>query len=89
MAYKRLKQFKESYGNLPEEIKIKTKKAFKLFKENPRHPSLCIKKIQGLPRNRRVFEGRVDEYYRFTFEVIDGDYCFRNVGRHDVIDEEL
>jgi mRNA-degrading endonuclease RelE of RelBE toxin-antitoxin system len=64
-------------------------KAFKLFQNNPHHPSLGIKKIKG---HEGIWEGRIDDFYRFTFEYLtDPDtgeqIClFRNIGRHDIID---
>jgi len=79
------------------EIQEKTIKAFELFKANPRHPSLVIKKVKGV---EDIWEGRIDQFYRFTFQYIDNlaydskhddqskkTIClFRNVGRHEIVD---
>jgi len=83
MQYVRLKQFKKSYDKLPEDIKQKTRKAFELFKQDQKHPSLNIKLIQG--QKRKIYEGRINKYYRFTFEIVDDTIYFRNIGRHDII----
>ncbi|QWR76398.1 hypothetical protein [Candidatus Magnetomonas plexicatena] len=40
-------EFWSDFDNLPKEIKKKFKKQFKYLKENPKHPSLKIHKIQG------------------------------------------
>lgn len=85
MPYRRTTRFKKSYKTLPSEIQEKVKKAFDLFKDNPKHPSLQTKKIKG---TKDIWEGRIDIHYRFIFRY-DGDtVIFLNVGPHDVIDEE-
>ena len=97
MIYRRTKRFKIAYDQLPKEIQEKATKAFRLFQENSRHPSLVIKKIKGV---EGIWEGRIDQFYRFTFQYLDNpDYnpekdneakqtiCqFRNIGRHEIID---
>ena len=83
MRYIRTERFKKAASELPAEIQAKARKAFMLFKDNPRHPSLCIKRVQGMPD---VWEGRVDIHYRFTFHY-EGDACvFRNIGLHSIVE---
>ncbi len=73
--------FHKGYANLPPEIKKKTKKALRLLAENPRHPSLRSKPIEGA---KGIYEARVDRKYRFTFERLHGDVLrLRVVGKHD------
>ena len=89
MIYRRSPEFKKAYKELPDHIQEKVKKAFELFKDNSHHPSLGTKKIQG---RDNIWEGRIDQFYRFTFEYrpdpITGEtIClFRNIGRHEIID---
>ena len=85
MQYRKLTQFQKSYAKLPEAIKKKTQKAFELFKRDRSHPSLNIKLIQG--QTRKIYEGRINKYYRFTFEQVNDTIYFRNVGRHDIIND--
>jgi hypothetical protein len=48
---------------------------------NPRHPSLGVKKIKG---TKSIFEARVDDHYRFTFEYGEKDeIILRVVGPHN------
>ncbi len=85
MKYARTERFKKAYAKLPPDIQDKVVKAFQLFKENPRHPSLGVKRVQGMPD---VWEGRIDIHYRFTFHY-EGDVClFRNIGPHAIIERE-
>lgn len=88
MKFRKSRRFQKSFDNLPGHIQEKARKAFGLFKGQPRppfHPSLVIKKIKG---REGIFEGRVDDFYRFTFEIIkEGEetiYYFRNIGPHDI-----
>ena len=86
MIYRRTERFKTAFVNLPKETQEKVYKAFALLKEDPGHPSLMIKKMQGL---EDIWEGRIDQEYRFTFhyeiEEITGEtVCvFRNIDNHD------
>jgi hypothetical protein len=95
MRYIRTVQFKEDAAALPPEIREKLPKAFKLFQENPRHPSLQTNKIRGAKtRNQEdIWEGRVDQDYRFTFhygkdENGEAAVIFRRVGPHSIIDTD-
>lgn len=85
MRYITAEAFEKAFRSLPEEIKKKVRKAFILFKENPRHPSLQVKKIKG---TQGVFEGRIDRRYRFTFHYEGDAVVFRNVGPHDIVKDE-
>jgi mRNA interferase RelE/StbE len=90
MIYRRTERFRKAYQTLPKHIQEKVSKAFALFQENPRHPSLGVKKVQGLDN---IWEGRIDLFYRFTFEYVteqDSEeiIClFRNIGPHNIIEE--
>ena len=78
-------RFWQSYRELPPPIKAAVRKQYHLWSANPRHPSLGVNRIQGLPD---VWEGRIDVNYRFTFHY-DGDTCvFRNIGPHAIIEDE-
>ena len=74
-------RFKKAYQKLPTHIQQKVKKALRFLDENPRHPSLQIEKIKGRPDN--IYEGRVDEKYRFSFQFEGADKILRNVDNHD------
>ena len=85
VKYARTDRFKKAAAKLPREIQDKAAKAFTLFKDNPRHPSLGVKRVQGMPD---VWEGRIDLSYRFTFHY-EGDMCvFRNIGPHEIVERE-
>ena len=88
MKFRKSKRFDKSFKDLPLEIQEKARKAFSLFRNQPHypfHPSLMVKKIRGTDD---IWEGRIDRFYRFTFEIIREDdeliYYFRNIGPHDI-----
>ena len=90
MKYRRTPQFREDLEALPDDIRVKIGKAFRLFQDNPRHPSLQVHKIKGA--NTRdglaIWEGRIDKSYRFTFHH-DGDIVwFRRIGPHSIIEAD-
>ena len=56
-------------------------KAIRLLADNPQHPSLRSKKIQGV---RGIYEARIDRNYRMTYERLGDDVVrLRVVGKHD------
>lgn len=76
-------------SSLPKEVQKKLAKALRLLAENPRHPSLQTKPIQGLPKSGpKVYEARIDQSYRLTYERLEGDVLrLRNAGEHDITDK--
>lgn len=82
MKIETTRPFDEDYKTLPEAIKERADKQFVLLMENPRHPSLRIKKIKGHPN---IWEGRVTKDYRFTFQISGETYLLRRIGTHDIL----
>jgi mRNA interferase RelE/StbE len=74
-------RFEQAYEILPFDIRKKVAKAMRLLAENPRHPSLQTKPVQGI---RGIYEARVDQSYRMTYQRLPDDVLLlRVVGRHD------
>lgn len=65
MRVKRLPRFDASYVKLPSNIQKKVGKTILLLVSNLRHPSLRVKKMQGID----AYEARVDIHYRLTFNI--------------------
>ena len=74
------KRFENAYNSLPEELRQKTDRDLRLLAENPSHPSLRIKKMQGAPG---IWQARVDKGCRMTLEIRSDCLLLRNVGKHD------
>ena len=74
-------RFGKAYVQIPQTIRKKVEKALRLLAENPRHPSLRTKPIQGA---QGIYEARVDQSYRMTYERLPGDILqIRVMGKHD------
>jgi len=75
--------FAQSANQLPKEAKVKLTKAFMLLTDNPRHPSLQLKKIEGAAR-KNVYECRLDQFWRMILQET-GEMTFDliYVGAHD------
>jgi len=76
------KPFDRDYDSLQKGIKERASKQFILLLENPRHPSLRLKKIKGHPT---MWEGRITESYRFTFQIVGETYLLRRIGAHEIL----
>lgn len=77
----RTERFKKSVLNLDQKTREKLKKQLKILISDPRNPSLRVKKIKG---TRSIFEARVDNSYRFTFEFgEESEIILRAVGPHN------
>ncbi len=73
--------FKKDFHRLPKEIQVLVEQKLVLFLDNPRHPSVMAKKIEGTDY---IWEGRITRNYRFTFQI-ENDLCvLRRVGLHDI-----
>ena len=74
--------FIRDYHALPDQLQKTADKKLKLFLSNRRHPSLNIKKMQD---HRDIWEGRITQGYRFTFQIA-GEVCIlRRLGTHDIL----
>ena len=82
MTLQPTERFAKEYERLPPRLQHQVDKALGVLLENPRHPSLQIKKTKGY-ENR--WEGRVTRHYRFIFSVERDIYQLLRVGTHDLL----
>ena len=74
-------RFVAFYRSLPPSIRKKIDHQIHLLAENPRHPSLQTKPIQG---TNGIYEARDDLAYRLTYERLPDDILLlRVVATHD------
>lgn len=62
-------RFWAAYGDLPPEIRILAQKAYRLFQQNPGHPSLHFKKIHD---REPIYSARMSLGYR-AVGLLEGD----------------
>jgi len=75
------RRFLKYFARLPKPAQEKIKKLTVLLAENPRHPSLQAKPIQGA---MGIYEARIDIEQRLTYERdVDNPLVLRVVGKQD------
>ena len=75
--------FERHYRKLPEMVKEAAKEKEKIFRQNPRHPSLGTHKLHG--KDRDLFAFWIDRKYRIKFVFLRGDtVLFLDIGTHDI-----
>lgn len=82
MQLLRTERFKKDFKRLPTEVRERTGKVLELFVSNPRHPSLHVKKMEGTPD---IWEFRVSDNYRMTFQFVQEGMLLRRIGTHNVL----
>lgn len=63
-----------------EKVKKILRRKLKLLIENPKHPSLRVKKIQG---QKDIFEASITMSIRITWQYYNDGLLLRNLGEHD------
>ena len=84
MKIRRTESFLKDYSKLPAEVKSRIDKQLAYLIENPRHPSLKVKKLRGTDK----YETRVSRGYRLTFRYMAEVLELRRVGTHDILKKE-
>jgi mRNA-degrading endonuclease RelE of RelBE toxin-antitoxin system len=75
------KHFLRLFARLPAPLQDQVKKQIGLLAENPRHPSLQTRPVQGAAG---IYEARIDRDYRMTYErEADDTLLLRVVAKHD------
>ena len=86
MRSRRARRFRDRFERLPSEIQEASRKAFRLFRENPAHPSLNFKRLTSDPR---MWSARVTRDYR-AVGLREGDaITWFWIGRHEEFDRQF
>jgi mRNA-degrading endonuclease RelE of RelBE toxin-antitoxin system len=79
----RLKEtFKKDYRKLPTTLQMLADSKIEMLSDNPRHPSLRVKKMEG---HKNIWEASVTMKYRITFEIEQDAFLLRRIGEHDKV----
>ena len=70
----------KQYFGLPKNLRRLVDKQFEYLGNNPRHPSLNIKKYQG--KISDLWQGRVNQRYRFYFQIREDVYLILAITDH-------
>jgi len=78
----RTERFQKDARRLPAEVLERLGPALERLVGNPRHPSLRVKKMEGAAD---IWELRVSNNYRVTFQYCEGGVILRCVGTHHTL----
>ena len=78
--------FWRAFSRLPERIRSDAKQAFRRFRENPYHPSLHFKKLEG---QDRIYSVRISLGYRALGAVNGNRVVWFWIGSHADYDLEI
>ena len=82
MQLLRTERFKKDFRHLPRDIQDRLPAVLERFLSNPRHPALRVKKMEGV---RDIWELRVSENYRITFQFVQEGVLLRRIGTHNIL----
>jgi hypothetical protein len=68
--------FWDAYGRLPESVRALADKGYEILKDNPRHPSLQLKKVG------RYWSVRIGSRYRALAVDVEGGLLWFWIGSH-------
>lgn len=85
MKFRALKTFQKDFRKLPQVMQRRAEDALRLLAQDPRHPSLHTKKMEG---TEGIWEARVSRSYRFTFHREGDIIVLRRIGTHDILQKE-
>ena len=82
----RTRRFKDLYARLPADARRQTTAAYRLWKSNPRHPSLHFKLVD--PADPTVYSVRIGLRYRaIGYYAANGDFLWVWIGTHAEYDK--
>jgi len=79
MKWQHSNRSKQDYNDAPLNIQKAFDKQARLLAENLRHPSIQAKKID---QTNDVWQGRVNQDWRFFFKIIDDTYVIVRIIPH-------
>ena len=61
------RRFREAYGNLPDQVRLQARRAYRLFRQNPSHPGLNFKKVD---EENNGYSARIGLGYRALGQIV-------------------
>jgi mRNA-degrading endonuclease YafQ of YafQ-DinJ toxin-antitoxin module len=85
LTISRTESFSRDFRNLPKEIQERAEKTILLLAQDPRYPSLRMKKLRV---HGGMWEASVSISYRITFRWLGETLILRRIGTHDILKVE-
>jgi len=80
------RQFREAFASLPEEVRQHARRAYKLFRSDPRHSSLRFKKVND---ESNIYSVRIGLSYRALGVMEGSTVVWFWIGSHADCDQLL
>jgi len=77
-------KFRKAFAELPADVQKQARQAYRLFRENPQHPSLRFKSIHP---SRPIYSVRISMDYRAIGIRNDSDMIWYWIGSHAEYDK--
>lgn len=81
MKVQRLEAFDRQYVKLPLDIRKKTDRILGYLMQDLRHPGIKARKMTHVGD---IWEARVGDHHRITFQIVEDTIVLRRVGTHDI-----
>ena len=78
--------FWERYRRLPQQVRRIARQAYRIWNDNPRHPSLQFKKLEG---HDDIYSVRVGLHYRAVGLLEEDTITWFWIGTHAEFDQEF
>jgi hypothetical protein len=80
------RRFRDMYAALPLDVRLRAKRSYQLFRHNPAHPGLNLKKVND---QDNVYSARVGLGYRALAKMDGDDVVWFWIGPHAEYDKLL
>lgn len=78
--------FLKAYRRLPNEVREQARKAYRLFRDNPQHPSLNFKPVHP---SQPIYSARISRSYRTIGVRVEDEVIWFWIGSHADYDKLL
>lgn len=78
--------FLKAYRRLPNEVREQARKAYRLFRDNPQHPSLNFKPVHP---SQPIYSARISRSYRTIGVRVEDEIIWFWIGSHADYDKLL
>lgn len=86
MTSRTTERFREHLAGLPSEIRAQARESYRLFQQDPNHPSLRFKRVHP---NEPIYSARVGQHYR-AVGILEADMIvWYWIGSHAAYDALL